>query len=210
MRFPLLGITKVPEFSSFISWGSSKGSNSWPFFVHLNLHKERHYWNAKSFSQVQTRAPKHNMLETICYQNIVIIEIQHNKLPHLCLLPADVTQGSALTVARDSLWLHTSWGSSHRKGRRWESWAPEMWWWAAAQLGNKQTRIKVWKSQHITELTRWYDAKTMVHWMIQMFEFYSKTKQTTTLFFTVDGFRSIQVNNSARLLAFWYKTLIVS
>lgn len=44
-----------------------------------------------------------------------------------------------LTLARDSLWLHTSRKSSHQKGRRWESWATELWWWAAAQLGHKQT-----------------------------------------------------------------------
>lgn len=49
-----------------------------------------------------------------------------------------------LTLARDSLWPHTSQGSSHQKGRRWESWATDQWWWAAAQLGNKQ------KNKHLS------------------------------------------------------------
>lgn len=43
-----------------------------------------------------------------------------------------------LTLVRDSLWPRTSWGSSRRKERRWGSWEPDLWWWAAAQLGNEQ------------------------------------------------------------------------
>lgn len=61
------------------------------------------------------------------------------------LLPSEVMWGVKLTLAPDSLWLHTSWGSSHRRGRQWASWVPELWWWAAAQLGNKETRIKSWQ-----------------------------------------------------------------
>lgn len=99
---------------------------------------KRQHWNVKFFGwgsrALISRAPRYSQLLLLL-------------LVSMSPILSKGMQSFVLTLARDSLWLRTSRGSSHQKGRRWESWGTELWWWAAAQLGNKQTSVKTCETQ---------------------------------------------------------------